>query len=82
MILSFRARGKGSVRVWTASYIVNEKTKLINDSILSKTFKLSDEWKTYTLEFEKLGVEYESKSIRFFAVDAPVDIDDAFVNPL
>ena len=82
MLLSFKARGKGSVRVWTASYIVNERTKLINDSILSETFKLSDEWKTYTLEFEKLGLEYESKSIRFFAVDAPVDIDDAFVNPL
>ena len=82
MRLTFRARGKGSVRVWSACYHTEPVTKLMSETAKGETFKLTDAWQTYSADFTKTGAPDESVMVRFFAADAPVDIDDAYFNPL
>ena len=82
MLLTFRARGKGSLRALMSSIVYGEKTQYLPEMAVSKVFKLTDEWKTYSVEFAKKGVEGEQSVVGFSAIDSPVDLDDVYVNPL
>lgn len=83
MRLTFRARGKGKLSTWTASYVYDKANKPLRpETIVSTAFDLTDEWKTYSAEFTKLGVKDERVLIRLTPVGAPADVDDVYVNPM
>ena len=83
----FRARGNGEATLRTCSYTDrperNAKGYLqIKGSEKRRTFALSDQWQTYTLETETCGVPGERVSIRFaVAPGSQLDLDNVYVDP-
>lgn len=86
--IQFRARGKGSAALWTASYQnhadKNHKGYLfLKGSSKNHIFKLTPEWKTYTFETKKAGVPTERVAVRFTVHrDSILDLDDCLVYPV
>ncbi|MBR2364854.1 MAG: hypothetical protein IKA79_06600, partial [Lentisphaeria bacterium] len=85
--LSFRVKGKGSVRLWVGSYINPPKGgggyhHLVKTTKV-KNIPLTDDWQTHFLETTKAGVPTERVAVRFFVnKDSVLDLDDVYVTPI
>ena len=86
---TFRARGKGKLTLWTASYTNHPpQTKLggyciVGGTSKNNTFDLTPEWKVYSFDTPKLGYPTERVAHRFrmHGDDSTADIDDVYVTP-
>ena len=86
--ISFRARGEGYFHIWTCSYRNYKDRNAKGYDIMKETakymrWKLTPEWKSYTLETVKTGVPTERVAIRFTADGkGHLDLDDVYVTPI
>jgi hypothetical protein len=84
--ITFRARGKGNIALWTCLYTDSESKKGYNqqkDTSKHESFAVGPEWKTYSVERVKNGLPTERMSVRFsVSADSCVDVDDVFVQPI
>jgi hypothetical protein len=84
--ITFRARGKGNIALWTCLYTDSESKKGYNqqkDTSKNESFAVGPEWKTYSVERVKNGLPTERMSVRFsVSADSCVDVDDVFVQPI
>ncbi len=86
--ISFRARGKGSVMLWTSSF-KNKASRTakgyeqIKSTGKNKVFKLTDKWQNFSYETKKAGVPTERVAIRFTVLkNSVLDLDDVYVTPI
>ena len=88
--VSFRARGKGSLVLWSSPYVSHADKKMRGYKMLkeyssSHAFRLSPEWKTFTCEVKKAGRPTERVMVRFMVSGKDgnyADLDDCYVTPL
>ena len=85
--VSFRARGKGRITVWTGNYVDYTTGKpgyrIVDGTSENHTFELGEEWKVYTFEVAKLGLATERVAQRIrMAEGSQADVDDFYVTPM
>lgn len=84
--VSFKARGKGKLSLWTGLYSSSgSKTgyDFQKGSSKAEYFDVGPEWKTFVAERSKNGLKTERMSVRFSALEgSSVDIDDVYVSPV
>ncbi len=86
--ITFRAKGKGTMTIGTTSYTDHPDKKVrgyrqVKGTGKYKTYKLTDEWQTFTYETKKAGVPTERVSIRFYVNQKSLlDLDDVYVIPM
>ncbi len=84
--LSFRVKGKGSVRLWVGSYRNSPTGRGYQHLVKTtkvKNIPLTEKWETHFLETTKAGVPTERVAVRFFVnKDSVLDLDDVYVTPI
>lgn len=84
--ISFKARGKGPITLWTCSYKNKNEQNSKGYDILMETQKnqkydLMPDWQTYQFETETAGVPTERVAVRFNVLPMCelLDLDDVYV---